>query len=275
MKAKTRKHRRAHARAPVQRRRPPTRTRPVVAPKPRGRRAALVASPRRLDGFALAAAGLVGALLIGLSVASAHRGGTDAAAPGAVVPGAVATAALLDGIPQRGNTLGSANAPVQLVEYADLQCPYCAVAARSVLPTLIREYVRTGRVQLVFRGLAFLGPDSVTALRTASAAGSEGRMWNVLELLFRRQGVENAWITDDVLRSAVAAAGADEEAVFAARDGTAVSDAIAGWASLAETDGVEAVPAFFVGRRGGALEPRTLTSLSADEFRTAIDGELG
>jgi protein-disulfide isomerase len=137
-----------------------------------------------------------------------------------------------------GNVLGSPTAPVRLVEYADLQCPYCARFAVDVLPTIIRDYVRTGKVQLVMHGLAFIGPDSVTALRTATAAGDQGRMWNVAELLFASQGPENAWVNDELLRSVVTATGANADRVFAARDGAAVGAQIRNWAAEGQADGL-------------------------------------
>jgi protein-disulfide isomerase len=233
-------------------------------------------SPRRLYGYALAVAAFGGALLIALSQISVHRG-TAAAAPApasAGVTGIAATASLLGGIPQHGNVLGSPTAPVRLVEYADLQCPYCARFATDVLPTIVQKYVRTGKVQLVLHGLAFIGQDSVTALRTATAAASEGRMWNVAELLFANQGPENAWVNDELLRSIVTAAGANADRVFAARDSAAVSAQIEGWADAAHTAGVHGTPSFYIGRRGGPLTPVPVRALTTAEFGTAIDGAL-
>jgi protein-disulfide isomerase len=231
-------------------------------------------SKRRVYVYALAIALLGGALLIGLSQFSVHRGAKAATPADPGVTGIAATASLLDGIPQHGNALGSPAAPVRLVEYADMQCPYCARFAVEVLPTIIRDYVRTGKVQLVLHGLAFVGPDSVTALRTAAAAGTEGRMWNVAELLYANQGPENAWVNDGLLRSIVTAAGANAERVFAARDGGAVSARIQSWANDAQIAGVTGTPSFFVGRRGGPLAPVPLNAVTVDELRTALDGAL-
>ena len=107
-----------------------------------------------------------------------------------------------DGIRQDGIELGAANAPVTLVEYADLQCPYCAAWSAQAFSELVRDYVRPGKVKLSFRGLAFLGPDSERALRFALAAGLQDRLWHVVDLLYRYQGRENGgWVTDQLLRS--------------------------------------------------------------------------
>ncbi len=107
---------------------------------------------------------------------------------------------MLAGIPQQGAVLGDPKAPVTLVEYADFQCPYCAQWSHGAFPTLVERYVRPGNVRIVFRGLAFLGPDSDRALRTAVAAGRENRLWNVVEALYHRQGHENSgWVTESLL----------------------------------------------------------------------------
>jgi protein-disulfide isomerase len=255
----------------------------VVAPKrrepePRGRFAALTRSPRRLYLVALAAAALVAAALIGLSQLTAgdESEPAQALAPaGAALTGVSETNRMLDGIQQDGNLLGSPQAPVQLVVYTELQCPWCARFSQDVLPTLVQEYVGTGQVQIVLRGLAFLGPDSVTGLRTAVAAGLEDRLWNVTELLFANQGAENGWLTDDVLRAAVKAAGADPAGVFARRDSAAVTERVNAWAQAAQIDGVAGTPTFFVGKRGGKLEQVTLSSMTPAEFRAVLDGALG
>src|SRR5207248_5606750 len=121
----------------------------------------------------------------------------------AVRPAAAAAPAdLLDGIPQRGLDLGDPDAPVTLVEYADLQCPYCAYWSRTTFPVLVRDYVRPGKVKLVFRGLAFLGPDSREALQVALAASAQNRLWDMVERLYAVQGPENSgWVDERLLRA--------------------------------------------------------------------------
>ena len=58
------------------------------------------------------------------------------------------TKALLDGIPQSGNVLGNANAPVTMFEYIDHQCPFCKEFTLTTYPQVVNDYVRTGKVNL-------------------------------------------------------------------------------------------------------------------------------
>ena len=52
-----------------------------------------------------------------------------------------------------------------MIEFADLQCPFCRDYTLNALPAIVEEYVRPGKVKLVFAGMSFIGPDSETALR--------------------------------------------------------------------------------------------------------------
>ena len=160
-------------------------------------------SARRRGAFLAVGMGLaIGAALIAASLLSSRSGATaePASMPAQALGGVAEVTPLLDGIPQDGTALGRPDAPVTLVEYADLQCPYCAHWAIGALPTLVEDYVRAGKLRIEFRGLAFIGPDSETALRTALAAGRQDRLWHVVEILYANQGRENSgWVTDDLI----------------------------------------------------------------------------
>jgi protein-disulfide isomerase len=180
----------------------------------------------------------------------------------------------LSGIPQRGLMLGSPRAPVTLVEFADLQCPYCGQFARDAFPDIVREYVRTGKVRVVFQGLEFLGLDSDTALRAVLAASRQDHGWDLLEALFQRQGAENTgWVTDELLRAL--AGGIEGLDVARMERGMATVDAgIEASQRLATTAGVSSTPTFFAGRHGSTLRRVELTSMSADALRPALDDLL-
>jgi protein-disulfide isomerase len=213
-----------------------------------------------IAGAAALAAALVAASQLGA------RDSTEAAQ---------ARAGLFAGIPQDGLALGRDDAPVTLVEYADLQCPYCAQWSLGTLPVLVARYVRTGRLRIVFRGLAFIGPDSETALRTAIAAGRDGNLWDVVHGIYGRQGAENAgWVTADVLDEVAWEAGLDSADLAERRHETWVDAQLAASRALAEASGVRGTPSFQLGRTGGPLERLELDSLAPEAIAPAIDALL-
>jgi hypothetical protein len=107
-----------------------------------------------------------GAVVLALSIAISSGGGATArAADGGKLTGASFSSRLFAGLPQHGTLLGRPDAPVRIVEFADLQCPYCDEYTVRALPTLVQRYVRTGEVSMRFENLSFIGPDSVTAGR--------------------------------------------------------------------------------------------------------------
>ena len=231
-----------------------------------------MAQPARRRALLLAVGG---ALLLGRAHIGPSRLSAEPEQP--VPPSQQAAESFLDGIPQDGAALGDPDAPVTLVEYADLQCPYCAQWALGTFPTLVRDDVRAGKLRIEFRGLAFIGPDSDTALRAVLAAGRQGRLWDVVELLYGNQGAENSgWVSEELLgQIAAEVPGLDPEQFAADRQLQELDGEIAEAQAQATLAGVHGTPSFELGRTGGHVEPLEVTSLAPDQFRTAIDALLG
>ncbi len=192
------------------------------------------------------------------------------------VPGAAATAALFAGIPQRLNELGNAKAGVTMIEFADLQCPFCRAYAVDALPTIVQKYVRTGKVKLIFSGMHFVGPDSEKALRAVLAAGLQGKLWNALDLIYRSQGQENSgWVTDSLLRSVGASIpGLDGAKMVADTSSAKVDNGITAGDQEATKAGVNSTPTFFAGPTGGTLQHMSVTALTPAAFAPTLDALL-
>ena len=87
--------------------------------------------------------------------------------------------AVLAAIPSHGATLGYADAPVTIHEYADLRCPAVSRVGRDVLPDVVRTLVRTHRARLSLDLWPILGPNSVDAARAGYAAARQDRLWTL------------------------------------------------------------------------------------------------
>ncbi len=218
----------------------------------------------------LGVAAAVAAVLIGASQIGSGAAKTTAPAPAAV------TDSLFAMVEQHGIALGSPDAPVTLVEYADLQCPYCAQWSRETLPVLVDEYVATGKLRIVFHGLAFLGADSDKALRTAIAAGQDDHLWDVVHGLYLRQGAENSgWVSDELVRAVAAGVpGLDGESLLSARWENSVDPQLKHAADAATSAGVQGTPAFQIGLTGEPLELLRVDSLGSEAIVPAIDALL-
>ena len=228
---------------------------------------------RLLGGIVAVALVVVGAAIAltsgggGGGATTSPSGGTGASA---AVAGVSQTRTLLSGIPQRDTVLGRPSAPVRVIEFADPQCPFCRDFALKNLPTLVRGPVRDGRVQLEYRALAFIGPDSVKAARFVEAAALQNRLWYATELLYANQGAENSgWVTDGLLRAIAAAIpGLDAGRALAAAGSSHVTARLRADQRLADRHGVSSTPTFLVGR-GNALK-----AVGADGLTAALQAAL-
>jgi protein-disulfide isomerase len=190
---------------------------------------------RQLLGTALAALAIVAVMVAVGNARRPHHGSASQAA-------AAESSARLDGIPQHGIALGSPDAPVTIVELADMQCPFCAQFEREDLPGIIDRYVRTGKVRIELRLLAFLGEDSVKGARAAASAAARNRLWQFADRFFLLQGEENTgYVTEDFLRRI------DPATVGA--DPAAGDRAIAAAQAEAQRAGVQSTPSFVIDGR--------------------------
>jgi protein-disulfide isomerase len=223
-------------------------------------------------------AGVIGTALIAASQMSVRNDQTPASTP--ATPSEIRRApaeseSLFSDIRQRGAALGSPAAPITLVEYADLQCPYCAQWARETLPVLVRDYVRGGKLRIVFKGLAFIGPDSEKALRTAIAAGREDHLWELVHGLYARQEAENSgWVSDALVREIAADSGLDGDKLLQERGSSLVETEVDRAAVSAQAAGVQGTPSFEIGPTGGRLQLKQVSLLGPEGIVPAIEAEL-
>lgn len=89
-------------------------------------------------------------------------------------------------------SVGSENAPLTMFVFEDYQCPFCKQYHDDALAQIRQKYVQTGKVRIIFRNKAFLGPESELTAMASWCANEQGEFEKYSDALFANQGRENS-----------------------------------------------------------------------------------
>ena len=97
--------------------------------------------------------------------------------------------------------LGETKAPLTIFEFSDYQCPYCSRYETLSRPTIIDNYVKTGKARLTFRDYPL--PFHTYAQKASEAtlcAGDQNKYWEMHDALFAKQesGSEDALSVENI-----------------------------------------------------------------------------
>ena len=167
-------------------------------------------------------------------------------------------------------TLGSAEAPVTIIEYASMSCPHCARFALVTFPEIRKRYIETGKVRFILREFPLDRLAEAVSVVTRCACNDDPQRYFALtEALFREQA---AWLIDQPLPALLAAAqqGGVSEATFnACLANQQILDGLEkGRRRAADAFEVRSTPTFFINGK-----PHT-GALTADELAALIDPYL-
>jgi protein-disulfide isomerase len=146
--------------------------------------------------FALAAAAL-GYLIVDLSTREAGREVVR-------VEGISDAQRLFGGLPQEGDRLGSADAPVSIQVFNDLQCGNCSDEFLATIPALVEDHVRPGEAKLLMRHYSIAANPLELGFFGAEAAAEQGYGWQYTYLFFRNQDEAERFGIGDRLMSSFA-----------------------------------------------------------------------
>jgi protein-disulfide isomerase len=198
-------------------------------------------------------------VVVVLVVISSSGGGKKPSAKPSGIE-ATAVAALLNGLPQSGTTLGSPTAKVTVTEYGDLQCPICAEFAQGAESELISKDIRAGQVKLVYKSLQTATQDPLVFLdqqADAYAAGAQDRAFNFIELFYNEQGAEGSgYVTPSYLQGlAKQVAGLNYAKWLAASTSSTYINAVKGDEQSAATSGFGSTPTLLVAGPKASASP--------------------
>ncbi|HJU36441.1 MAG TPA: thioredoxin domain-containing protein [Gaiellaceae bacterium] len=182
------------------------------------------ASPRALAIAGAIVALVVVAIVLGVALGKGSGGATSGAGDSQTIhavkgtpavgsskspvalQGAPEVAKLLKGIPQNHFVLGSPNAPVELTEFIDLQCPVCKAFETEQFPTLVQKYVSTGKLRVKMEPWSILDRpgtgvvDSDRGQKVTIAAAAQNKAFEFTQVLYINQGDEDSnWLNDSMV----------------------------------------------------------------------------
>jgi protein-disulfide isomerase len=207
---------------------------------------------------------IIGAIAVVILVVVAFRTLSSGSAATAPIP----TIGLEEGQQASGVAMGEQNAPVQIFEFADYQCPACASFATFAHPLIKERLVDGGVVRFVRYDfpLVMNHRHAFLASRAARCAGEQDRYWMYHDMLYARQ---QSW---SVLRDASSSfidiaedAGLDRRAFSQCLRSDRYAEEVTRNMRLGESLGVGGTPTLFVnGERVNLTDYRALEELVLD-----------
>ena len=96
--------------------------------------------------------------------------------------------------------MGNSNAPITVLEWGDYQCTFCYRFHENTLNIINEDFIKTGKVKLVFKDFPLNGPDSLLAAEASYCAEDQEKYWQYHDELYKNWGGERTgWITRESL----------------------------------------------------------------------------
>ena len=171
----------------------------------------------------------------------------------------------------RARIQGDAAAPIWVIVASDFQCPYCQMWHAETYPTLLKDYVQTGKIRLAYLNYPLNSHKNAwPAAEAAMCAGAQGMFWEMHDAIFNNQerwsAMPNAASFFDSLAVNKFALKPDDWRACMSTHATAAL--VQADFERLRTSGVENTPSFFIGDRGiSGAQP-------TDVFRAAIEQAL-
>ncbi|MFB5610201.1 MAG: DsbA family protein [Nitrosopumilaceae archaeon] len=144
--------------------------------------------------------------------------------------------------------LGNPDAPITIVEFGDYQCHQCYNWFHNTKPSIVQNYIETGKANLVFVDLAFLGRDSPKAAQATYCAEDQGKYWEYHDILYNSQEnrIDNGWANSERLKAFAFSLGLDMELFDSCLDSGKYSKRVSYNIDEARKHGANGTPTFFI-----------------------------
>jgi protein-disulfide isomerase len=161
----------------------------------------------------------------------------------------------VDGEPFRGE----ATAQVAIIEYGDIECPFCRHFKQSVYPQIFDEYIKTGKARFYYRDMPLpFHEHALPAARAEHCAGEQGKFWEMHDALFTEKpgaigpgpGGRDRTLSQNSIDERAGALGMDAAKLDACMASTRFADLIQHNSEEAAKMNIEGTPTFLIGTIG-------------------------
>jgi len=143
--------------------------------------------------------------------------------------------------------LGSKDAPITMIEFGDYQCFYCHQFYNNTEPDILKNYINTGKVRMVFKDFTIIGQDSVNAAHASHCAQEQGKFWAYHDALYDNWSGENTgWASSSGLLKFAKQVGLDTTAFDQCMAQSKYISTVQGSLSNAKDLGLTGTPDFFI-----------------------------
>jgi len=143
--------------------------------------------------------------------------------------------------------LGSNDAPITMIEFGDYQCFYCHKFFTNTESDIVKNYVETGKVKIIFKDFTIIGQDSVTAANAAHCAQEQGKFWQYHDTLYNNWSGENTgWASATNLGNLAKQVGLDEDKFNQCMTQAKYMSVVQGSVADANSLGLTGTPDFFI-----------------------------
>jgi protein-disulfide isomerase len=168
--------------------------------------------------------------------------------------------------------LGSPSAPITIIEFGDYQCPFCRSWNVNTKPTIEKNFIDTGKVNLIYVDFAIVGPDSIKAHAGSYCAAEQNLYWQYHDFMYANQGHENSgWANPSNIKQLVSdIPGLNNEQFSQCLDSGKYEKRVNDNRNVARNAGATSTPSFIIiGQEGKAV---TLTGAQPyASFQKAIE----
>ena len=156
---------------------------------------------------------------------------------------------------QASPVFGEVDAPVTIIEFGDYQCPNCQKWFLNTKPDIVTNYIDTGKANLYFVDLAFLGDDSLTASAATYCAEEQSLYWEYHSYLYSNQrGIDGGWADVASLLDYAEVIGMDVSEFSTCVDSGKYNESIVFNLEESINNGVQGTPSFILVSADGDTE---------------------